>query len=226
MPRVYPLRSFALACPTVHRVTAPVLGVRGISQRFGTKEVLRDVSLSVSAGQRVALRGPNGSGKSTLLRCVLGTQLPVAGEVLIAGRPAGTVAARRQIGATLSQERSFYLRLSAGDNLRFFASLRHRDRRLAKADVAAIADELELASFLAQRVDRCSTGMIQQLGFARALLGAPALLLLDEPTRSLDDAAVARLWAALERRAETAVVIATHRADDIARCDGEFVLAR
>jgi ABC-type multidrug transport system ATPase subunit len=67
-------------------------------------------------------------------------------------------------------------------------------------------------------MDRCSTGMLQQVSFARALLGNPRLLLLDEPTRSLDLDAVERLWTALDRRPETAVLIATHRPDDLDRC--------
>jgi ABC-type multidrug transport system ATPase subunit len=68
--------------------------------------------------------------------------------------------------------------------------------------------------------------MLQKLAVARALLAEPPLLLLDEPTRSLDDAAVEFLWSALDRRPRAAVLIATHRRDDLARCDRELDLAR
>ena len=74
------------------------------------------------------------------------------------------------------------------------------------------------------RVDRCSTGMVQQLAFARALLGEPELLLLDEPTRSLDEAAVERVWAALASRPSLALIIATHRHEDIERCERHLAL--
>jgi ABC-type lipoprotein export system ATPase subunit len=84
--------------------------------------------------------------------------------------------------------------------------------------VDALEQELELGDILAKRVDRCSTGMVQQLAFARALLGVPRILLLDEPTRSLDTEATARLWRAIEARPHLAVIIATHRDDDVARC--------
>jgi ABC-type multidrug transport system ATPase subunit len=85
--------------------------------------------------------------------------------------------------------------------------------------VAELEEELEIGAFARQRVNRCSSGMIQQLALARSLLGSPALLVLDEPTRSLDDEAVTRLWAALDRRPRLAVLIATHRLDDVDHCD-------
>ena len=202
----------------------PILEVRGLTRSFGDREVLRGLDLDLRPGERLALRGANGSGKSTLLRCVLGSLTPSAGEIRIDGVQAGTIAARSLVGATFSQDRSFYLRLSGRENLRFFARLRLRDARRADAAVERLGEELELERILAQRVDRCSTGMVQQLGFARALLGDPKLLLLDEPTRSLDDGAVERLWGALDRRPEAGVLFATHRADDVARCHDERVL--
>ena len=84
--------------------------------------------------------------------------------------------------------------------------------------VEALEEELELGAILAKRVDRCSTGMVQQLAFARALIGVPRILLLDEPTRSLDAEATERLWRAVEARPHLALLIATHREDDVARC--------
>jgi ABC-2 type transport system ATP-binding protein len=210
---------------SVSAVEQPILEVRGLTRTFGEREVLKDLDLEISVGRRLALRGPNGSGKSTLLRCVLGALTPTSGEVRIDGHTAGTIPARSIVGATFSQDRSFYLRLSGRENLRFFARLRLRDARRAHAEVERLGDELELGRILTQRVDRCSTGMVQQLGFARALLGDPKLLLLDEPTRSLDDDAVERLWGALARRRELAVLFATHRADDVDRCDDQRVLA-
>lgn len=103
-------------------------------------------------------------------------------------------------------------------NLILFARLRAMHARAAEQAVARLEEELELKEIAAKPVASCSTGMTQQLSFARSLLGAPKLLLLDEPTRSLDDRARTRFWAALGRRPELALLIATHRDDDIARC--------
>ena len=196
----------------------PILSVRGLTRSFGDQVIVSDLDLQVGPGERLALRGANGSGKTTILRCITGALLPTAGEVRVGGHEAGSEAASRELGASLSQDRSFYLRLTGHENLLFFAQLRHRSRADALAQVRALVEELEIEHIVAKRLDSCSTGMLQQVGFARALLGAPHLFVLDEPTRSLDQGAKGRLWAALDRRPETAVVIATHLPDDVEHC--------
>jgi ABC-2 type transport system ATP-binding protein len=201
-----------------------VLEVVGLDRRFGDREVLRDLHVRLGAGERLAVTGPNGSGKTTLLRCISGSLTPSAGRVEVCGHEAGSLAARRRVGISLSQERSFYLRLSGRNNLLFFARLRVRSERRARYAVEALIEEFELAAIAAERMDHCSTGMVQQLALARALLGDPALLVLDEPTRSLDPEAVGRMWSGLDRRPETAVLIATHRSEDVDRCGREIGL--
>jgi ABC-2 type transport system ATP-binding protein len=198
--------------------TASVLAVEGLVRSFGGRDVVRLLDLRLEPGERVAFWGPNGSGKSTVLRCIAGTLLPTSGEVCVCGHEAGSLEARALIGASLSQERSFDMRLTGHANLLFFARLRFGSEREAALKVAAVEDELELQALAAERINRASSGMIQQVALARALLGNPALVLLDEPTRSLDADARERLWQALERRTRTCVVMATHLDEDVKRC--------
>jgi ABC-type multidrug transport system ATPase subunit len=193
-----------------------------MSRQF--RRVLGPVDVEVGEGDRLAVTGANGAGKSTLLRCIAGTVAPTSGTVMVGGHEAGSLAARRMIGVSFSQERSFYLRLTGWQNLLIFARLREPDD-LARALVERIVSELELETIAARRVDRCSTGMVQQLAIGRALLGDPQLLLLDEPTRSLDQEAIARFWRALDARRDRAVVLISHRPEDVAHCERHLALA-
>jgi ABC-type multidrug transport system ATPase subunit len=207
------------------RKTMSILEIEDLCRRFGRHEVLRNFNLTVAEGERLALRGSNGVGKTTVIRCIAGTLTPTSGSVTILGRSAGSFEAHRLTGTSLSQERSFYFRLSGRRNLLFFARIRGYSNRECVRRVRTLEEELEISHILAERVDRCSTGMIQQLAFARALLPDPPLLLLDEPTRSLDTAAVARLWAALDRRPKASVLIATHLPADLEHCDRYVALS-
>lgn len=196
-----------------------VLEIRHLRRGFSGRAVVDDVSLTLRPGDRTALLGPNGSGKSTVLRCAAGSILPNAGSITVHGHASGSIAARMKTGVSFAQERAFYLRLSGHENLLIFSRLRHGRESEAVAQVHALEEELGIRDIARERADRCSSGMLQQLSFARALLGSPRLLLLDEPTRSLDAAAVERLWSALEDRPEMSVLMATHSDEDIARCD-------
>ena len=204
----------------------PIVQIDALNHRFGEHVVLTNVDLEASPGERIAILGPNGSGKTTLLRCIAGTVTPTAGSIRIAGHHAGSIEARQLIGASLSQERSFYLRLSGRENLLLFARLNGLGKRAAGKRVDELADELELTELLTQRADRCSSGQLQQMALARALVGDPELVLLDEPTRSLDVEARARLWAALARRPLVAAVIATHLDEDVGHATSVVELGR
>jgi ABC-type multidrug transport system ATPase subunit len=192
--------------------------IEGLGRTFGAREVVRRLDLTVAAGERVALRGANGSGKTTVLRCASGALTPTRGSVRIGGHPAGSFAARELIGVSFAQERSFYLRLTGHENLVFFATLHFGKSLAARAAVREAVEELAIGDIVGRRVDQCSSGMVQQLAIARALIGDSDVLLLDEPTRSLDKEAIARFWAAVDRRSDVAVVIATHRDEDLERC--------
>jgi ABC-type multidrug transport system ATPase subunit len=212
--------------PRNQRLSPALVQADNVVRAFGDHVAVGPLSFSLPPGRSVALVGANGSGKSTLLRCLAGTLRLTSGEIRLGGHLAGTLPAKQLAGISLSQERSFDPRLSGHANLVFFARVRGMAARSASNHVAHVEEELELAEIVAERVSSYSTGMTQQLSFARTLIGDPLVLLLDEPTRSLDEAALERFWAAIQRRPNVAVVMATHREDDIARCHERIDLDR
>ena len=125
-------------------MTEPILVVESLQRRFGSRVVLPGIDFSLCRGDRLALRGPNGSGKTTILRCIAGTVTPSGGRVLVGGHPSGSQEARRALGVSLSQDRSFYLRLSGRDNLLFFAGVRGFRQPRARSLVRELEDELML----------------------------------------------------------------------------------
>ena len=194
-----------------------------MARDFAGRRVLDGVSFALAAGERIAILGPNGSGKTTLLRCLAGALSPTAGTVRVGGGDPQRAETRTRLGAALGDQRSFYLRLSAHENLVLFARLKLRRWGVA-AEVEELERELDLAEMRDRAVARCSSGMVQRLALARALVGAPALLVLDEPTRSMDDAAKELAWQALERRPRLALALATHDPAEAGRCGARLEL--
>ena len=153
-------------------------------------EALTDISFTVRPGEVLCLMGPNGAGKSTLLRILAGILLPTRGEAVIAGfdiRRSPAARFRRAVGFVVGEERSFHWPLSGRENLIYFGALHGLSRREAKVRAAELLDRVGLGGAAADRAfSAYSRGMRQRLALARGLLGAPAVLLLDEPTLGLD----------------------------------------
>ncbi len=182
------------------------------------KAALRDITLSVPAGKVLVLLGPNGSGKTTLLKLVSTMLLPDAGRVLVEG--ADTVhdadRARRCIGMAVASERSFFPRLTARENLEFFATLEDVSRQFRTQRIERVLEMVGLSDFAATQVMKFSSGMYQRLGTARALLKNPSILLLDEPTRSLDPSSTPQFWGVVRDLAKQGctVLLASHNFDE------------
>jgi ABC-2 type transport system ATP-binding protein len=160
--------------------------------------------------------GPNGAGKTTLLKILCTLLEPNQGRAALFGRDVvrEAAAARRLLGYSPSSERSFFMRLSAQDNLRFYGTLCNLPPRTLEERSARLLAELGLSSSARVPVRNFSTGMLQRLALARALLHQPRLLIFDEPTRSLDPAAAAwwrdHVRRELARARGCTVVLATH----------------
>ncbi len=213
----------------------PLVRVDGVSKRFlrrdplsGKADVraLSDVSFAIPAGGAVAVMGANGSGKSTLARVLAGLVEPDAGEVRVAGRRIASPAdAAGLTGFAGGDERSLFLRLSVRENLRHAAGLRGIAGDDFTRRLEAVSGDLDLGPFLEKRAADLSTGQKQAVILARALLADPPVLVLDEPTRSLDDGRKRAAWAALARLEGEgkALFVATHDPEE-ARALGATVL--
>jgi len=184
-------------------------------RRRSSVEALREVTLRIERGEVFGLMGPNGAGKTTLLRVLATLVPPSTGGACICGadlvREAATV--RRFVGLASGDERGFYGSLNGHENLEFFAALLGLSPRVARRLADKALEAVDLLPVAGRPVGQYSTGMRQRLGIARALLGAPPVLLLDEPTRSLDPIAASEVQALVRRLAEEAgmtVVVATH----------------
>jgi ABC-2 type transport system ATP-binding protein len=197
---------------------AAAVAVDRVARRFGEVEALCDVSLHVGAGEIHGLLGANGAGKTTLLRILAGLVEPGGGTVQLLGRPLDTSRAQRAaVGLVPSGDRSFYLRLSGLENLVFFARLHGLRRRAAVARSLEALAAVGLEDAARRTVNAYSHGMQKRLGFARALLGEPVVLLVDEATHDLDPVA-ARGIRELTRervRAGAAVLWATQRVEEL-----------
>jgi ABC-2 type transport system ATP-binding protein len=185
---------------------------------FGRAErvdALRGVDLAVREGEILSLLGPNGAGKTTLLKILSCLVLPDRGKAIVGGHDTSREnAVKRRLGFVHTDERSFYWRLSARENLRFFARLYDVPRRTTERRIDELLARVELADDADRPFSGFSSGMKQRVSIARALLHDPPILLLDEPTRSLDPASAMRLrrFVADElcRRDGKTILLATH----------------
>lgn len=191
----------------------------GLGRRFGPKEVLRDIDLVISPGEAVALTGPNGAGKSTLLRILATLLLPTEGDVLVDGLSVRSDArrVRERVAWVPAMDGGFPSRLTGKENLVVFGAL----RRLTGAEIARRLDEWRHLDTLRAALETpyflCSAGMRQSIHIAKGLLTRPGLLLLDEPTRSLDEAsavAIREILRAIEGK--TTILFATHSRGELA----------
>jgi ABC-type nitrate/sulfonate/bicarbonate transport system ATPase subunit len=210
----------------------PAVAVAGLWKEFpvrrGTVAALEDLSLSVARSEVLGLVGPSGCGKSTLLEIVAGLEDPTAGEVAVEGRGAP---ADRLARCVLMPQRDLLLPWrSALDNAGLALQLRGVAKRDARRGAGALFERFGLEEFAAARPDELSGGMRQRVAFARTLLAARPVLLLDEPFASLDAITRAELqeWtiAALAAEPRT-VLLVTHDIEEaLYVCDRVLVLSR
>jgi ABC-2 type transport system ATP-binding protein len=213
-------------------VTSPSIATRGLVKTFGPRPpVLDGVSLSAGTGV-TAVVGPNGAGKTTLLRILATTLTPSSGQLTLLGhdprRLEERTRIRRQLGY-LPQEPALYRSFTVFAFLDYIALLKElTDRRVRHAEIWRVLEAVDLTHVATRKIRTLSAGMRQRVGLAQALLGDPALLVLDEPTDALDPdqrLGCRNLLAQLAQ--DRTIVLSTHQIDDAAAlADTTVVLDR
>ena len=187
----------------------------GLTRRFGRRTAVNAISMSVPEGAVYGFLGRNGAGKTTTLKMLLGLLKPTAGIARIAGQDVARdrIAAARRTGALL-EAHGFYANLTGRENLDLTRSL----LGLPRAESDRVLDVVDMRADAGRRVGGYSLGMRQRIGLARAMLGAPPVLILDEPTNGLDPDGIAdmrRFLRDLPERAGATVLLSSHLLGEI-----------
>ncbi len=225
-----PERSLPVSPPApIWAAVVPRLTARGLTRRFGERVAVDGVDFDAAPGEVLGFLGPNGAGKSTLFHLLTGLLAPDAGEMRVDGRVARpTDPAVRACYGVVFQSKSLDDKLTARENLVLGAALHAVPRREALGRVDEALRWMDLAGRADEPVERLSGGMRRRLEVARALLHAPQILVLDEPTQGLDQTTFLKVWEriAAERARGMTALVTTHRPEEAERCDRIAVLDR
>lgn len=170
----------------------PIITTQGLTKVYGkgpnAVHAITDLSLQIMPGEVFGLFGPNGAGKSTLVRILTTLLAPTSGTAFVSGYNVlrEELQVRASCGLVTSNERSFYGRLSASQNLAFFASMQNMNRHEIPERVSYVLELFGLTAKARAPAQSLSTGQRQRLNMARALIHDPPILFLDEPTKSMD----------------------------------------
>jgi sodium transport system ATP-binding protein len=201
-----------------------------LAKRFGGVEAVRDVSFAAPDGRITALLGPNGAGKTTTLRMIATLVAPTRGAAKVDGLEvaADPLAVRARIGM-LSDARGLYARLTARENIAYYAALRGLSAGAVEASIARLAELLDMKPILDRRADGFSQGERMKVAIARAMVHDPPNVILDEPTNGLDVMTTRNLREVIRqlRSAGKCVLFSSHVMQEVsALCDEIVIIAR
>lgn len=187
---------------------------------------LDDVSFDIKEGEIVALLGPNGAGKTTIVSIIGGYLLPTSGQVIINGEDVIKTRSRDNIGVSFGGDLGFYGRATAKQNMSFFADLAKIPHRKQKAEIERVLDIVNLKDDMNKKVQFFSQGMKQRMYIARALLGNPQLLLLDEPTDGLDVEIATNIRNVVKNLAQSgiSILLTSHMMSEVEALSDQIVL--
>ena len=203
-------------------MASEALVTKNLSRRFGQRWALADLSLTVEPGEVYGFLGPNGAGKTTAIRCILGLIRPTSGSVAIMGE-SDRVRRLTRVGAMVETP-AFHAFLTARENLRVSADY----GGIAHAGIAGVLDAVGLADRADERVSEFSLGMRQRLGLARAMLGEPRVMILDEPTNGMDPRGIGEVRALIQdlKTQGVAILMSSHLLAEVSQvCDTVGILS-
>jgi spermidine/putrescine transport system ATP-binding protein len=215
--------------PASADANAPLLEVRAIAKRFGTRDVLKNISLNIASGEFLTLLGESGSGKTTLLRLIAGFEQPTAGEIWMAGERLDTLPPYKRRVNTVFQNYALFPHLNVRDNVAYGL----RVRGVPNNEIAGRVDEalkmVKMTEFAGARPSRLSGGQQQRIALARALVNRPQLLLLDEPLSALDASLRKQMQSelkALQREIGITFLFVTHDQEEAMALSDRIALLR
>ncbi len=197
-----------------------MLKISRLSKRFGQRQALSDLSLSLLPGEIYGLLGPNGAGKTTALNMLCGLIKPDSGEILIQGQPVSQ-ATKRMVGV-MPQQNLLYQSLTCAETLSFLARIYGLDRHDMQKQVQSCLSAVNLADRANSVVGDLSGGMQRRLSLAAAIIHRPKLVVLDEPSTGLDIEARYEVWELIRslKQQGVTVLLTTHLLDEVERlCD-------
>jgi spermidine/putrescine ABC transporter ATP-binding subunit len=178
--------SSAIPQPVSADETVPLLEVRAVAKSFGARDVLKDISLNIPAGEFLTLLGESGSGKTTLLRLIAGFEQPSSGEIWMSGQRLDTLPPYKRRVNTVFQNYALFPHLNVLDNVAYGLRVQGAPKNEIQGRVDEALNMVKMAEFAGTRPSRLSGGQQQRVALARALVNRPQLLLLDEPLSALD----------------------------------------
>ncbi|VDG30831.1 ABC-type multidrug transport system, ATPase component [Lactobacillus brevis ATCC 367] [Lactiplantibacillus mudanjiangensis] len=192
-----------------------IIDLQHLAKIFGKQTVLKDINLTVNAGEIVGLIGPSGAGKSTVIKVTLGMEVASGGSAKVFDTQMPNRQLLSRIGY-MAQTDALYDSLSGYENLKFYGQMKGISKDDLPQAIQHVAEVVDLTKDLKKRVAGYSGGMMRRLSLAIALLGDPDLLILDEPTVGIDPALRRQIWAELGRirDAGRSILITTHVMDE------------
>ena len=207
-----------------------MITVSDVSKSFGKAQIIKNVSFVAKPGQITGLIGANGSGKTTTMRLISTILKPDSGSIIVDGADAvnNPVAARKNLGVLFGGDVSLYNRLTAWENIMYFAKLQGMSEAEAEQRIKVLSNLLDMDKYLFKRVTGFSRGMRQKVSFAKSIVHNPSVIMLDEPSTGLDIYSIRDVQDFIltcKAQGKT-VLVSTHNMHEIERlCDNLVIIA-